>query len=289
MMNNLLYAAMVDNQAERNHWLKIKDYSDQISLLTTFALERRLTPWEEQRTKELIILLFNESKADNSIRTYLDYSRTTYRTPVVPPTPTTSTVVSPEAMLPEINSVLHNLRQNLWSNSSSKAPDTAAASRPDESSESGDGCFVPPKRKRGRKSIDKSALCCSACKTSVTPEWRKGPKGRNSLCNACGLRWSKVAKPDQSSSPGESSQSSSPTSPSTLNTDDLTKDPKSITTTEPIRSDSPTNIPPGTSANSTTRTNATNSASIPNLERVEKTIQSTPNVTEVEAPVTLVT
>jgi hypothetical protein len=27
-----------------------------------------------------------------------------------------------------------------------------------------------------------------------TPEWRKGPEGRKTLCNACGLRWAKHEK-----------------------------------------------------------------------------------------------
>lgn len=32
---------------------------------------------------------------------------------------------------------------------------------------------------------------CSDCGTSDSPEWRKGPKGPKTLCNACGLRWAK--------------------------------------------------------------------------------------------------
>jgi len=30
---------------------------------------------------------------------------------------------------------------------------------------------------------------CEDCGTTVTPEWRRGPSGRKSLCNACGLRF----------------------------------------------------------------------------------------------------
>lgn len=33
--------------------------------------------------------------------------------------------------------------------------------------------------------------CCASCGTSNSPEWRKGPDGTKSLCNACGLRFSR--------------------------------------------------------------------------------------------------
>lgn len=35
------------------------------------------------------------------------------------------------------------------------------------------------------------SLVCTDCGTSNSPEWRKGPMGAKTLCNACGLRWSK--------------------------------------------------------------------------------------------------
>lgn len=72
---------MVENQAERNRWMKvgpreaangrlhliptqIKDYSDQVSVLTSVAVERFLTPWEEQRVKELVFAMLEELKAE---------------------------------------------------------------------------------------------------------------------------------------------------------------------------------------------------------------------------------
>ncbi|KAF8583851.1 hypothetical protein K439DRAFT_1661083 [Ramaria rubella] len=33
---------------------------------------------------------------------------------------------------------------------------------------------------------------CAACKSTSSPEWRKGPSGRKDLCNACGLRYSRA-------------------------------------------------------------------------------------------------
>jgi PAS domain S-box-containing protein len=35
---------------------------------------------------------------------------------------------------------------------------------------------------------------CTDCGTLDSPEWRKGPKGPKTLCNACGLRWAKREK-----------------------------------------------------------------------------------------------
>lgn len=35
---------------------------------------------------------------------------------------------------------------------------------------------------------------CASCKTSKTGQWRRGPLGPRTLCNACGLEWSKKEK-----------------------------------------------------------------------------------------------
>lgn len=35
---------------------------------------------------------------------------------------------------------------------------------------------------------------CKACGVYSTPEWRKGPDGKKSLCNACGLRYSRITR-----------------------------------------------------------------------------------------------
>ncbi|KAF2100259.1 hypothetical protein NA57DRAFT_64892 [Rhizodiscina lignyota] len=43
---------------------------------------------------------------------------------------------------------------------------------------------------------------CTDCGTLDSPEWRKGPNGPKTLCNACGLRWAKKEKKRQSQSAG---------------------------------------------------------------------------------------
>ncbi|KAF5843274.1 hypothetical protein DUNSADRAFT_76 [Dunaliella salina] len=36
--------------------------------------------------------------------------------------------------------------------------------------------------------------CCTACKVNATPVWRTGPHGPKTLCNACGVRYTKVVR-----------------------------------------------------------------------------------------------
>jgi len=39
-----------------------------------------------------------------------------------------------------------------------------------------------------------SELYCHSCGTTDTPEWRRGPDGCKSLCNACGLHYAKILR-----------------------------------------------------------------------------------------------
>jgi hypothetical protein len=32
---------------------------------------------------------------------------------------------------------------------------------------------------------------CEGCGTRNTPMWRRGPTGRNTMCNACGIKWTR--------------------------------------------------------------------------------------------------
>jgi PAS domain S-box-containing protein len=53
------------------------------------------------------------------------------------------------------------------------------------------GSFLD-KRPKKVKSADE--YVCTDCGTLDSPEWRKGPNGPKTLCNACGLRWAKKEK-----------------------------------------------------------------------------------------------
>ncbi|TKA33226.1 hypothetical protein B0A50_00779 [Salinomyces thailandicus] len=49
--------------------------------------------------------------------------------------------------------------------------------------------------REGKKKLKVSEeYVCADCGTLDSPEWRKGPKGPKTLCNACGLRWAKKEK-----------------------------------------------------------------------------------------------
>ncbi|KAL5044751.1 hypothetical protein BDW71DRAFT_208879 [Aspergillus fruticulosus] len=50
------------------------------------------------------------------------------------------------------------------------------------------GQRVPPETEPRRRL--KAEYKCMVCGTSDSPEWRKGPEGPKTLCNACGCKWS---------------------------------------------------------------------------------------------------
>lgn len=116
---------------------------------------------------------------------------------------------------------------NLASTSSPSRSDDSSSG--DEEDDVSDPCFHPKAKKRvrgtarrpthkqqprgptgqwKRKSVpapaplvavvvveDNAARCCQECKTTQTTQWRAGPGGPNTLCNACGLRWKKKRAP----------------------------------------------------------------------------------------------
>ncbi|KAL6068235.1 GATA zinc finger domain containing protein [Balamuthia mandrillaris] len=72
----------------------------------------------------------------------------------------------------------------------------------------------PTKRPRSRslsqlrtsEGLDTTAIIreCDYCRVTETPMWRRGPHGKGTLCNACGVRWSLTAKKaNNGSSPSE--------------------------------------------------------------------------------------
>ncbi|ORX84982.1 hypothetical protein K493DRAFT_341856 [Basidiobolus meristosporus CBS 931.73] len=50
------------------------------------------------------------------------------------------------------------------------------------------------KKKRKHKLEDDIDRVCTECGKTDSPEWRKGPHGPKTLCNACGLRWAKKSR-----------------------------------------------------------------------------------------------
>ncbi|PPQ93231.1 hypothetical protein CVT25_015229 [Psilocybe cyanescens] len=47
------------------------------------------------------------------------------------------------------------------------------------------------KKKKLKRAQNAEQYVCFTCGRTDSPEWRKGPQGPKTLCNACGLRWAK--------------------------------------------------------------------------------------------------
>ncbi|EFA79429.1 GATA-binding transcription factor [Heterostelium album PN500] len=65
--------------------------------------------------------------------------------------------------------------------------------------------FIDLRPRRNRKcklthKENEDNIQCQRCGTKDTPEWRKGPDGCKSLCNACGLYYAKTKKREQEQS-----------------------------------------------------------------------------------------
>ncbi|KAJ8659137.1 hypothetical protein O0I10_005176 [Lichtheimia ornata] len=61
-------------------------------------------------------------------------------------------------------------------------------------------------RRRGRATAFQGR--CHSCNISETPEWRRGPDGARTLCNACGLHYAKITRKKATANTSSSSSSS---------------------------------------------------------------------------------
>eukprot|EP00028_Trichosphaerium_sp_Am-I-7-wt_P011206 CAMPEP_0168518814 /NCGR_PEP_ID=MMETSP0405-20121227/6938_1 /TAXON_ID=498012 /ORGANISM="Trichosphaerium sp, Strain Am-I-7 wt" /LENGTH=243 /DNA_ID=CAMNT_0008539221 /DNA_START=43 /DNA_END=771 /DNA_ORIENTATION=- len=50
---------------------------------------------------------------------------------------------------------------------------------------------------RRRPILSGNGMYCKSCGAKETTEWRRGPDGNKSLCNACGLHYSKILKKER--------------------------------------------------------------------------------------------
>jgi hypothetical protein len=61
------------------------------------------------------------------------------------------------------------------------------------------------KKRRGRAAPPGR---CHSCNRAETPEWRRGPDGARTLCNACGLHYAKLTRKQQGANKTNSAGSS---------------------------------------------------------------------------------
>jgi hypothetical protein len=68
------------------------------------------------------------------------------------------------------------------------------------------------KRKKAKKVHSSEQYVCVTCGRTDSPEWRKGPLGPKTLCNACGLRWAKQMRKfdDTNEGGGENAAAAAP-------------------------------------------------------------------------------
>ncbi|KAF5357959.1 hypothetical protein D9756_001458 [Leucocoprinus leucothites] len=68
------------------------------------------------------------------------------------------------------------------------------------------------RKKKLKKSHGTEQYVCRKCGRTDSPEWRKGPDGPKTLCNACGLRWAKQMRKFDEPAEETGSNSSQPSS-----------------------------------------------------------------------------
>eukprot|EP01113_Clastostelium_recurvatum_P022300 TRINITY_DN2658_c0_g1_i1.p1 TRINITY_DN2658_c0_g1~~TRINITY_DN2658_c0_g1_i1.p1 ORF type:complete len:337 (-),score=61.45 TRINITY_DN2658_c0_g1_i1:34-1044(-) len=66
--------------------------------------------------------------------------------------------------------------------------------------------FKPPSYKRAKPGWEgETQYFCYQCGSKSSPEWRRGPEGPKTLCNACGIRFAKRHNPERKDSPPKGS------------------------------------------------------------------------------------
>lgn len=109
-----------------------------------------------------------------------------------------------------------NYDQQNFKAAPSEADDIESNSYIDKLEGSGGFAGADAKKRRGRAAPPGR---CHSCNRAETPEWRRGPDGARTLCNACGLHYAKLTRkmgPKASASTGSSNlrpKESSPHSP----------------------------------------------------------------------------
>ncbi|TFK76368.1 hypothetical protein BDN72DRAFT_755972 [Pluteus cervinus] len=88
---------------------------------------------------------------------------------------------------------------SIYTHSSLQSPATSAA-RPDDN-----GVEDGSRKKKPKRGHNGEQYVCITCGRTDSPEWRRGPLGPKTLCNACGLRWAKQTRKNDQPEGGDKS------------------------------------------------------------------------------------
>ncbi|KAJ6618877.1 hypothetical protein B0H10DRAFT_2028341 [Mycena sp. CBHHK59/15] len=95
----------------------------------------------------------------------------------------------PVSQSPQANTTSPSIADDVSPSPTASSYDGNAASGKTE-----DGDDALKKKKQAKKAQPVEQYVCITCGRTDSPEWRKGPLGPKTLCNACGLRWAKQTK-----------------------------------------------------------------------------------------------
>lgn len=201
-----------------SRWQKVKELSDQVGLCAIHAVQSKqgyLQRQEIERVYSLALNLVAEIRNLNYAQEQLPSSFSSEFSAAAAPSAVARAAMAAADVArrapvyreyPVDHGMLPEKRQNLvdnrifMSNSNlyphpfllSKAPGDGATNS--HSTEAPTNRKKPTRRRRGRLPSNKANLICLKCGTNDTPEWRRGPEGSNTLCNACGLQYAKRVK-----------------------------------------------------------------------------------------------
>jgi len=98
-----------------------------------------------------------------------------------------------------VNLAIADQLDEIDSSSSSEVEETIEDAREDARDDEDFIILMEPKNKKKmdkrslavvKPNVPKSKRKCEFCGTMETPMWRRGPTGKGTLCNACGVKWS---------------------------------------------------------------------------------------------------
>ncbi|KAG0313063.1 hypothetical protein BGZ97_010575 [Linnemannia gamsii] len=92
------------------------------------------------------------------------------------------------------SSMSNSFTSNARSVTSSLTEGTSAYRSADGTTRNSKNSDVPHQKYRKRAKRSQAPGRCQSCHSSDTPEWRRGPDGARTLCNACGLHYAKLLR-----------------------------------------------------------------------------------------------